>query len=86
MPLQFHEFEVPTNEQELQAAVTTAGLRSALASQGLKRPLAFKPLLGPDGKKIKKKRKERAVNMNKVTNAHLPSLFNGLVPKSIEER
>jgi hypothetical protein len=72
--------------QELQTAVTAAGLRSALASQALKRPPAFKAGIGPDGKKIKKKRKERAVNMNKVTNAHLPSLFEGLVPKSIEER
>ena len=82
---QFHEVLLPYDVLELQGAVTKAGLRSALAFQELKRPTAAGPGFGRDGKK-KRQRKERAVNINKVTNAHLPGLFSGAAPKSIENR
>jgi hypothetical protein len=65
--------------------VVKTGLRSALASQELKRPTLTALSMGKDGKR-KRPRKERAVNINKVTNAHLPSLFTGSAPKNIDER
>jgi hypothetical protein len=83
---QFHQVEVPKSDVlELQQEVTQAGLKSALASQDLKRPAPVPSNFGKDGKK-RKPRKERAVNINKVTNAHLPGLFAGAAPKSLDER
>ncbi|GAX83995.1 hypothetical protein CEUSTIGMA_g11420.t1 [Chlamydomonas eustigma] len=82
----FHQVEVPRNDVlELQQEVTQTGLKSALASQELKRPAPMPSSFGKDGKK-RKPRKERAVNINKVTNAHLPGLFAGAAPKSLDER
>ena len=52
-------------------------LRPPHPCQEFKQPAAFSGV-GPDGKTIKKKRKERAINLNKVTNAHLPDLFSDL--------
>ncbi|KAG1657192.1 hypothetical protein FOA52_003606 [Chlamydomonas sp. UWO 241] len=83
---QFHEVAMPYDRDvwELQAAVVRQGLRSALAAQELKRHVPSDGK-GKDGKK-KRPRKERAVNLAKVTNQHLPSLFNGSAPKTIEKR
>lgn len=79
------QVELPLDVLELQAAVQKAGLRSALATQELKRALPINPNDRRNGKRQRAKR-ERAVNINKVTNAHLPSLFMGVAPKNIDER
>jgi hypothetical protein len=83
---QFHEVAMPYDRDvwELQAAVQRAGLRSALATQDTKRHVLTDGK-GREGKR-KRPRKERAVNLAKVTNQHLPSLFNGSAPKTIDQR
>mmetsp|Transcript_26018 Transcript_26018/g.56746 ORF Transcript_26018/g.56746 Transcript_26018/m.56746 type:complete len:323 (-) Transcript_26018:1117-2085(-) len=75
----FQSVDLPLNVSELQEAVQKAGLRSALANQPQKRPLPVNP------KDKQKKRRQHRVNMNKVTNQHLPQLFTGEAPKNIDE-
>jgi len=70
---------------ELQTAVVRAGLRSALATQAVKRAGPGDAPRDRNGKR-KRPRKERAVNLAKVTNAHLPALFSGSAPKNIDQR
>ena len=79
----FHETRPPKDVMELQGAVLSAGLKSALGAQQLKRP--SKADLEA-GKKRKKPKRERAFNVAKATNAHLPEFFNAPQPKKIEER
>ena len=74
----FHEQVLPVNVQDLQAAVVKAGLKSALAQV----PLSKRPVQSQ--KDRKRHRAERAVDINKATNKHLPSLFSGAQPKGID--
>uniref|UniRef100_A0A7S0R2K2 Transcription initiation factor IIE subunit beta n=1 Tax=Chlamydomonas leiostraca TaxID=1034604 RepID=A0A7S0R2K2_9CHLO len=69
---------IPRSVQELQAAVTKHGLRSAIAHQPVKRAAP-----GAARERQKKPRQQR-FNINKATNAHLPFLFSGAAPKSLD--
>lgn len=79
----FHETKVPKDVSDLQEAVVNAGLKSALAAAELKRPSKAD---ADAGKKKKRPRRAREINIAKATNAHLPEMFAKPQPSKIEER
>lgn len=72
----YRQLDLPTNPVDLQSALSDANIKSATANRVRK----VIQVAAPE----KKERKKRAFNQRFVTNQHLPELFMGEQPDSID--